>query len=175
MSVNVIRSVQGNLFLRSSVSLGRRPPPRSWRHSSPPDGQCQQPRPHKSPWAVAAACGPRSAVTCTKRTGAWLPDFEGEEPRFCVNPWLCSQFQKVFLEIPAIWEKAEAESPLRRYSATATARASAVLRTRPRASRFKIVSWLSITWDIPAAPRAPLQARSHCRYSDVYRALGREW
>ena len=78
------------------------------------------------------------------------------------------------LEMPAIWEKAEAESPLRRYSATATARTSAVLRTRPRASRFKIVSWLSITWDIPAAPRAPLQARSHGRYRDVYetRAAG---
>jgi hypothetical protein len=30
------------------------------------------------------------------------------------------------------------------------------------------VSWLSITWDIPAAPRAPLQARSHGRYCDVY-------
>lgn len=113
-----------------------------------------------------AGAGAACAVTCIQRTGACLLDFAGEGPRFCVNPWLCSQFQNVFLEMPAILAKAEAESPLRRYSTTA----SAVLRTRPRASRFKTVSWLSITWDIPDTPRAPFQVRSHGRYGDGYGA-----
>jgi hypothetical protein len=41
------------------------------------------------------------------------------------------------------------------FAATASARASTVLRTRPLAPRFKIVSWLSITWDIPDSPCPP--------------------
>lgn len=65
--------------------------------------------------------------------------------------------------------KSGAESPLRRYSATASARASAVLRTRPRASRFKIVSWLFITWDIPDSPHAPFQPYSHGNNRDAYK------
>jgi hypothetical protein len=81
------------------------------------------------------------------------------EPRLRFNPWQCSQFQYVFLEMLVILAKAEAESPLRRNSATA----SAMLRAGPRASRFKVVSWFPIVWDIPAVPPAPFQARSHGR------------
>jgi hypothetical protein len=53
--------------------------------------------------------------------------------------------------------KSRAESPLRRNSATASTRVSAVQLTRPRVSCFKIVSWLSITSDTPDFPRAPFQ------------------
>jgi hypothetical protein len=38
-----------------------------------------------------------------------------------------------------------------------------MLRAGPRASRFKVVSWFPIVWDIPAVPPAPFQARSHGR------------
>jgi hypothetical protein len=91
-------------------------------------------------------------------------------PPFSSRPKRTSQPvpKSVVGEIPAILAKAVAESPLRRYSATASTRASAKLRTRRRASHFKMVSWLSITRDSPDSPRALFQPRSHGRYSDVF-------
>ena len=42
------------------------------------------------------------------------------------------------------------------------------VKPRPRAYRFKIVSWLSITSDIPDSPRAPFQVHSHGHCGDAY-------
>lgn len=78
----------------------------------------------KPRWAQPA---PRPAQSA-RAGGHWT----SRSRDFFVNLWLCSQFQKVFLGMPAILAKAEEESPLLRYSATASARASAELRIRPR-------------------------------------------
>jgi hypothetical protein len=56
-----------------------------------------------------AEAGAVCAATSTKRTGGWTLDFPG--PRFCVNPRHCNQFQKVFLEIPAILAKSGGRKP----------------------------------------------------------------